>query len=224
MLSAFSGYQVHSSHHPEGAAAGPAGVQRPAVAGVGPRGPQAKGDWGQLGGPAGLRPRREKAWPLVQAQRPPLWSTTVLARTGHAGSGTDPPCLSLSSGAEAGVRIPHPGNPQPGRFSITFCGSPGGEHVRQPHERQQCGGGAGRGGAPRQGPWRGLGEPCVLERSSGSLPAGRVRRCACAHMCMHTLVHMRCVCVTVPALTVLKPTLPAAPRGGVCFPGGFCAL
>ena len=218
LLSVSSSFQVHASHRPEGAAAGPAGVQRPAVASVGPRGPQAKGDGGQLGGPAGLRPGREKGKPLVQAQLPPLRSTTVLPHTGHAGSGTDPPCLSLSAGLEAGAweSPTGAGSPSPSVAAL------GGEHVWQPHERQQCG--AGWSGAPRQGPWRGLGEPRVLEKSSGSLLAGRGRRCACAHVCMHTLVHVRCVCMTVPALTVLKPTLPAAPRGGVRFPGGFCVL
>lgn len=204
---------VHSVHRPEGAAAGPAGVRRPAVAGVGPRGPQAEGDGvkgeGLLGrGQGGRRagPLSKLGVPLFGAQQSCLHGPCRRSREQR--KWTDSPCPSLSPGAAGGGVD----SPRPVPHDL----------LRQPWEVSGCGcvSTSSAGGAGRRGPWRGLGERGALERGSGCFPpAGRGQGCACAR---HT--HVWCVCMAVHALMALKPggpALPAAPRGGWVFQVGF---
>lgn len=179
---------VHSVHRPEGAAAGPAGVQRPAMAGVGPRGPQAEGDGvkgeGLLGcGQGGRRagPLSKLGVPLFGAQQSCLHGPCRRSREQR--KWTDSPCPSLSPGAGGGGVD----SPRPVPHDL----------LRQPWEVSGCGRvsttSAGRSGAPgpleRAGRARCAGERVRLLPSSWAGPGVRV----CTRVHAYTCARVVCV-------------------------------
>ena len=200
--------QVHSVYRPEGAIAGPAGVQCLAMASVGPRGPQAKGDGGQQGGSGGLWPGQEKGWPLVQAWHPPLWSAAVLPCTGAAES-VDGPAMSEPEprGRRRGCGFPTAGSPSPSVAALR------GERV-QPREHQQCGAGRGTGALERAGRAPGARQRVQLLPSSWAGPEVRV----CTRVHAYTCARVVCVhdCARMYAAEARWAHPPCSPqrRGG----------